>query len=139
MPDIKRKARAVWTGDLRTGKGSIDADSGVLEQVSYSFATRFMNEKGTNPEELIAAAHAACYSMAFANTLAEKGYQPEKIETRSTCIMSKQENGFRITGMQLEVRGKVPGIDEATLKKISKEADEGCPVSNLLRNCPISV
>lgn len=135
MSDIKRKARAVWTGDLRTGKGIIDADSGVLKQVSYSFATRFMNETGTNPEELIAAAHAACYSMAFANTLSNEGYQPNKIETRATCIMSKQENGFRITRMQLEVRGQVPDMDEATFKRIAKKADEECPVSNLLRNC----
>jgi osmotically inducible protein OsmC len=134
MSDIKRGAKAVWTGDLRTGKGLIDADSGVLRQVSYSFATRFMNETGTNPEELIASAHAACYSMAFADTLSGKGYRPEKIETRAICTMSKRGNGFRITRMRLEVRGQVPDMDEATFKEIAEKADEVCPVSNLLRS-----
>jgi osmotically inducible protein OsmC len=134
--DIKRKAKAIWSGDLRSGKGNINTESGVLKQVSYSFATRFINEKekGTNPEELIAAAHAGCYSMAFANTLSGKGYKPEKIETNATCTLSKQEEGFRVTHMRLEVKGTIPDIDEKTLQEIAEEADKGCPVSNLLRN-----
>jgi osmotically inducible protein OsmC len=124
----------VWTGNLRSGKGRIDSESGVLKDERYDFGTRFEDIPGTNPEELIAAGHAACYSMAFAHTLAEKGYQPERIETRATCTVSPQKGGgFRITTMHLQVRGKVPGIDEGTLRQIAHEADQGCPVSNLLR------
>ncbi len=134
MADIKRVARVVWSGDLRTGKGRIDTESGVLEDVGYSFGTRFEDEPGTNPEELIAAAHAACYSMAFANVLAERGYDPEAIETHATCSLSPQEGGgFEITGMRLVVSGEVADIDEETFRRIAHEADEECPVSNLLR------
>ena len=135
MADIRRKAHAVWAGNLREGKGRIDSASGVLDGNPYSFHTRFENEPGTNPEELIAAAHAGCYSMAFSATLAGKGYTPERIETHATCIMTpKQGGGFAITGMHLQVRGKVPGLDNATFVEIAHEADQGCPVSNLLRS-----
>jgi len=134
MADIKRGAKALWNGNLRNGTGKIETASGVLKQERYSFATRFGKEIGTNPEELIAAAHAACYSMAFANTLSNKGYQSEKVETHATCIFSEQKNGFRISGMHLQVEVQIQNIDEETLKKIAEEADAGCPVSNLLRN-----
>jgi osmotically inducible protein OsmC len=134
MTDINRKGSAVWKGDLRKGEGHISSESGVLRDVAYSFATRFENEPGTNPEELIAAAHAACYSMAFAGALAKKGYEPQSIETHATCTVAPKEGGgFRITTMRLKTRGQVPGIDDKTFKKIAREADEGCPVSNLLR------
>lgn len=134
MVDIKRNASAVWRGKLRDGQGRISSASGVLSDATYSFATRFENKRGTNPEELIAAAHAACYSMAFASTLGQKGYNPESIETRATCTLSPKEGGgFEIVAMHLQTRGKVPGLDDATFKKIAHEADEGCPVSNLLR------
>ncbi|MFP3896468.1 MAG: OsmC family protein [Anaerolineales bacterium] len=134
MADIKRVARVKWHGDLRTGKGRIDTESGVLADVAYSFRTRFEDEPGTNPEELIAAAHAACYSMAFANVLAERGYDPKAIETHATCSLSPLEGGgFEITGMRLVISGKVGGIDEETFRRIAYEADEECPVSNLLR------
>jgi osmotically inducible protein OsmC len=133
MADIIRKASAVWTGDLRHGQGRIATDSGVLDGVGYSFATRFENEPGTNPEELIAAAHAACYSMAFANTLKQKGYAPQSIETHASCTLKRlEEGGFKIAKMSLKARGKVPGLDDATFKEIAREADKGCPVSNLL-------
>ncbi len=136
MAEIKRTADAIWWGDLRGGKGEVSSTSGVLKHENYTFATRFEDKPGTNPEELIAAAHAACFSMAFSATLAGKGYQPEQIETRATCIMTPQEGGgFKITKMHLDVNGKVPGMDEATFKKIAEEADKGCPVSNLLRGC----
>ena len=135
MADIRRTAHAVWTGSLIEGKGVIDATSGVLVGTPYSFHTRFENEPGTNPEELIAAAHAGCYSMAFSATLADKGYAPRRIETHATCIMTPQEGGgFAITGMQLKVRGQVPGLDNAAFVEIAHEADKGCPVSNLLRS-----
>ncbi len=134
MADIERTADATWRGDLRGGTGTISSTSGVLHDTGYSFATRFENKPGTNPEELIAAAHAACYSMAFANTLARKGHMPESVHTTATCILSPQPSGgFKITGMRLVTRGRVPGIDDATFKQIAHEADQGCPVSNLLR------
>jgi osmotically inducible protein OsmC len=134
MAQLKRTAEAVWRGELRGGEGRITSESGVLEDVGYSFSTRFENEPGTNPEELIAAAHAGCFSMAFANTLAEKGYQPERIETRATCVLASQKGGgFAITSMLLKVRGRVPEIDQALFEQIAGEADDGCPVSNLLR------
>jgi lipoyl-dependent peroxiredoxin len=134
MAQLKRRAEAVWEGDLRGGEGRISSASGVIEDVGYSFSTRFENEPGTNPEELIAAAHAACYSMAFAGTLAGKGYQPQRIETQATCTLVSQEGGgFKIVGMHLQVRGRVPGIDQELFQQIAEEADDGCPVSNLLR------
>jgi len=135
MADIRRKAKAAWLGSLPRGQGHISTASGILEDERYTFGTRFEDAAGTNPEELIAAAHAACYSMAFAATLSAKGHRPERIETEATCILTPQEGGgWKITGMQLVVRGQVPGIDAATFKKIAKEADNGCPVSNLLRS-----
>lgn len=133
MADIQRSADAVWQGDLRGGKGTISTPSGVLQSDAYSFATRFENAAGTNPEELVAAAHAACFSMAFANTLAQKGYTPERIATHSTLSMERGDSGFSITKMRLEVTGKVPNIDEATFKQIAKQAEKGCPISRLLR------
>lgn len=135
MADIRRSAEAVWNGDLRGGSGRIASNSGVLADTPYSFATRFEQKPGTNPEELIAAAQAACYSMAFAHTLATKGYQPESVETHATCSLSPQaEGGFKITRMRLDVRGQVPGIDEETFRQIAQEAELGCPVANLLRS-----
>ena len=134
MADIKRTAEAVWNGDLRSGSGRMASSSGVLKDTPYSFGTRFEGKPGTNPEELIAAAHAACFSMAFANTLGSKGYQPESIETHAICTLSPQKGGgWRITRMRLETRGQVPGVDEETFRQIAQEAEKGCPVSNALR------
>lgn len=140
MADIERTAEAVWNGDLRSGTGQISSTSGVLKAVPYSFGTRFEQAPGTNPEELIAAAHAACYSMALAATLGRKGYQPEHVETRAICHLTPQQpSGFKITKMRLETRGRVPGIDEATFKQIAEEAEKGCPVSNALRSIDIEL
>jgi osmotically inducible protein OsmC len=134
MADIKRHGHAVWKGGLRGGEGHVSTESGALEDRSYSFSTRFENEPGTNPEELIAGAHAACYSMAFSATLEEKGYSPKQIETHATCVMAPKEGGgFEIVEMHLKVRGQVPGLDNETFAQISHDADKGCPVSNLLR------
>jgi osmotically inducible protein OsmC len=134
MAEFRRTAEAVWKGDLRGGNGRIASESGVLDDVGYSFSTRFENEPGTNPEELIAAAHAGCFSMAFASTLAEKGHRPESIETHATCVLaSRKGGGFAITQMLLKVRGRVPDIDQVLFEQIAEEADGGCPVSNLLR------
>ena len=135
MPVFERKAGVIWNGDLRTGNGKISSESKVLMEVPFNFSTRFENEPGTNPEELIAAAHAACYSMAFSSKLKKKGFEPEQIETSATCTLkSKEGGGFEITKMHLHVRGKVPGIEKKTFSEIAMEADKGCPVSNLLRN-----
>lgn len=134
MADIERSGEAVWRGDLRGGDGVVSTESGVVAEVSYTFKTRFGDTKGTNPEELIAAAHAACYSMAFAHTLGEQGHTPETIATKATCSLVPTDGGFRIARMHLRVRGKVPGIDEASFARIAEEADKGCPVSNLLRH-----
>ncbi len=135
MPEIRRNADATWKGDLKGGAGIINTHSGVLAQTPYSFATRFEDKLGTNPEELIAAAHAACYSMAFAGTLAQKGHTPESVTTKATCSVEPSGGGFKITRMRLKVTGVVPGLDDETFRAIAEEADKGCPVSNLLRSC----
>jgi len=134
VAEIKRTAQAIWNGDSRSGNGRISSGSGVLKDVPYTYATRFGDTPGTNPEELIAAAHAACFSMAFASGLRRGGYQPQRIETHATCTISPQERGgFRITRMHLETHGQVPGIDQAAFLRIGQEARDGCPVSNALR------
>lgn len=130
MSVIERTATGVWKGDLRGGSGSIGSSSGVLSDVPFDFATRFESAKGTNPEELIAAAQASCYSMAFANHLNEQGYRPEAINTRATISL---EDGA-INRMHLVTEGKVPGLEEADFKRLAEEAERKCPVANLLRN-----
>ncbi|HSJ52134.1 MAG TPA: OsmC family protein [Anaerolineae bacterium] len=134
MAEFVRRGEAVWQGDLRGGRGTYSTESGAVTDEPYRFATRFENEPGSNPEELIAAAHAACYSMAFANVLAKKGYDPQRIETEAVCTLTTGEGGSRITAMKLTVRGQVPGMDEATFRQMAHEGDQNCPVSNLLRS-----
>ncbi len=112
----------------------ISTESKVLYEQPYNFATRFENDSGTNPEELIAAAHAACYSMAFASTLKKNGFTPKEIETNAECTIASKDGGFEITNMWLHARAQIPGIDNDTFQKLAREADKGCPVSNLLRN-----
>ena len=134
MAYIERVASAVWNGELRGGNGQISSNSGVLNDTPYSFATRFEQAQGTNPEELIAAAHAACYSMAFAGALGRKGHKPQQIQTRAICSLSPQQpSGFKITKMRLETRGQVEDMDDETFKQIAQEAEQACPVSNALR------
>lgn len=133
MIEIIRKAGAVWIGGLRRGKGTIRTESKVLDAVPYTFATRFEDRPGTNPEELLAAAHAACYAMAFTNTLVRSGYKPLSIDVRAACVLEKQDEGSAITRMKLLARCVVPEIESDTLFEVAKEADQGCPVSNLLR------
>ena len=138
MADIERSAQATWHGDLRGGKGEMSASSGVLKGVAYSFATRFEQAPGTNPEELLAAANAACYSMAFANNLSRQGYTVDYIETRAVCHLTPQQPaGFKITKMDLHTRGKVDGIDEATFNQIARETEKTCPVSQALASIAI--
>lgn len=129
---MKRKASAVWNGELKTGKGSISTESGTLSNAQYSFSTRFESGVGTNPEELIAAAHAGCFSMALSAQLGSAGLKPEKIETSATVIMENMEKGWTVTEILLEVKAKVPGADPAAFNKVANEAKAGCPISRLL-------
>lgn len=135
MTEFNRKAGVLWTGDLKTGKGLISTESQALFELPYSYPARFGNEVRLNPEELIAAAHAACLSMSVASTLKKNGYNPVQTETTATCnFVSKNGGEFEINHMRLHVRCEVPDIDEATFEKLVKVADENCSVSNLLRN-----
>jgi lipoyl-dependent peroxiredoxin len=126
------KAEAVWEGVLRSGKGHFKAGSGAFEG-DYTFATRFEGARGTNPEELIAAAHAACLSMALSAELEKNRTPATRIRTNAACTVEKAGEGFKITRMRLEVRGKVPGIDQAGFAKAAEAAKNGCPVSTALK------
>jgi osmotically inducible protein OsmC len=129
---MKRNASAQWQGDLKGGKGTISTESGVLSQTQYSFGTRFENGKGTNPEELIAAAHAGCFTMALSAQLSNAGFVPEKLETKATVNFEKLEAGWTVTEVHLDVRGKVPKVDAAAWEKATAAAKTGCPISRLL-------
>ena len=135
---MKRTASAVWQGDLKAGKGNISTQSGVLSQTQYSFSTRFENGVGTNPEELIAAAHAACFSMALSAQLGGANLTPDSISTNVTLTLEKLDAGWTITSSHLDVVGKVPGADAATFQKYAEAAEKGCPVSKVL-NAKISM
>jgi osmotically inducible protein OsmC len=125
-------ASAAWEGVLRSGRGHFKAGSGAFEG-DYSFATRFENARGTNPEELIAAAHAACLSMALSGVLEKDGTPATRISTTAACSVEKVGDGFKITRMRLEVRGKVPGVDQAKFAQAAEAAKKGCPVSTALQ------
>ena len=127
-----RKARAVWQGTGKDGTGQISSDSGVLSSTPYSFKTRFENEKGTNPEELIAAAHAGCFTMALAFQLQAAGFTPTELSTEAAVSLEKDGAGFKITKSALTLRAQVPNIDQAKFDELAKAAEEGCPVSKLL-------
>jgi osmotically inducible protein OsmC len=129
---MKRKASAVWKGDLKSGKGTISTDSGVLSNTQYSFSTRFEDGAGTNPEELIAAAHAGCFSMALSAQLGNADIVAESINTAATLTMEKLEAGWTVTGIHLDVTAKIPGADQTAFETAAKNAKEGCPISRLL-------
>jgi len=135
---MKRKSSAIWNGDLKTGKGSITTESSTLSNAQYSFLTRFENGVGTNPEELIAAAHAGCFTMALTAQLGATGVKPEKIETLATVTLDKLDLGWTVTEVFLDVKAKVPGVDPASFEKAAKEAKAGCAISRLL-NTKISM
>ncbi|MDC8450483.1 MAG: OsmC family protein [Nitrospira sp.] len=128
---MKRSGSAIWQGDLKTGKGTVSTESGVLSQTQYSFSTRFENGKGTNPEELVAAAHAGCFSMALSAQLGEAGLTPEKLQTMATVTFDKTEAGWTVTNVHLNVKGKVPNADDAAWNKATQAAKTGCPISRL--------
>lgn len=129
---MKRHAKAEWRGDLKSGKGNISTDSGVLANAQYSFGTRFEEGKGTNPEELIAAAHAGCYSMALSMILGKAGFTATQINTSAAVSLEQVDGGFSITAVHLVVKAVVPGADDADFQKAAADAKTGCPVSKVL-------
>jgi osmotically inducible protein OsmC len=129
---MKRKGSAVWRGGLKDGKGVVSTDSGVLSNTQYSFSTRFEDGKGTNPEELIAAAHAGCFSMALSAQLGNAGITPEQIQTTATVSLDKTDGGFAITAVHLDVFAKIPGADQQAFATAANNPKSGCPVSKVL-------
>ena len=129
---MKRTASAIWQGGLKDGRGSISTQSGVLANTQYSFGTRFESGAGTNPEELIAAAHAGCFSMALSAQLGNAGLTAESIATTATITMEKLDAGWTITASHLDVTAKIPGASAAAFEKAASDAKAGCPVSRLL-------
>ncbi len=130
---MQRKASAHWKGDLKSGSGTMSTASGTLSNSKYSFQTRFEQGQGTNPEELLAAAHAGCFSMALSNQLAQAGLKADSIETDCTITLDKTEGGFGITESHLELRARVPGASREAFDKAVQEAKSGCPVSKLYK------
>jgi len=129
---MKRKASAVWRGGLKDGKGTISTDSGVLKNTQYSFSTRFENGIGTNPEELVAAAHAGCFSMALSAQLETAGLRAEEINTTAAVTLEKVDAGWAVTAVHLDVNARIPGADQAKFDKAANDAKTGCPISRLL-------
>jgi osmotically inducible protein OsmC len=129
---MKRKASAEWQGDLKSGKGLVSTESGVLRSTPYSFTTRFEGEKGTNPEELVAAAHAGCFTMALSGELGKANLKPESLQTTATVTFEKMEAGWTVTGSHLEVSGRVPGATADSFRAAAQAAEKGCPISRLL-------
>lgn len=141
MALAERSAEVTWTGTLTEGNGILSAGSGALNNMPVTWASRTQESGGkTSPEELIASAHAACYAMAFSNTLAQAGKPPEQLHVTAVCSLDRTESGLKITTMALDVRGKVPGITADQFSELANKAEQGCPVSNALRdNVQISV
>ncbi|TFF43147.1 OsmC family protein [Pseudomonas sp. RIT623] len=135
---MKKSASAVWQGGLKDGKGQISTESGALKQAPYGFNTRFEGSPGTNPEELIGAAHAGCFSMALSMMLGEAGFTAERIDTHAEVSLDKQADGFAITAVHLTLKASVPGASEAQFQEIAHKAKAGCPVSKVL-NATISL
>ena len=130
---MKRKASAIWQGGLKEGKGTISTESGVLSKVQYSFSTRFESGIGTNPEELIAAAHAACFSMALSAELGKSGLTPDSIQTTANVTMDRLEAGWTVTQVHLDVTARIPGADQVEFETAANAAKTGCPISRLLK------
>src|SRR5512140_950085 len=129
---MKRNANAMWTGDLKQGQGKFSVGSGAIKDQRFTFRTRFENNPGTNPEELIAAAHAGCFSMALSAQLGEAGLKPERINTTATATLQKLDAGWTVTDVHLEVRANIPGADQQAFEKAANNAKAGCPISRLL-------
>jgi lipoyl-dependent peroxiredoxin len=130
---MQRKATAIWNGGLKDGKGTVSTESGVLKQAQYSFSTRFENGIGTNPEELLAAAHAGCFTMALSAQLGSAGLTAQKLVTTATISLEKLADGFAITKSHLDLIARIPGADQAKFDAAVKAAETGCPVSKLFK------
>lgn len=133
MADIARKASAQWQGDLKSGKGTVSTESGVLKDAQYSFKTRFEQGSGTNPEELLASAHAGCFTMQLSALLANHGHTVESLNTEATCEMVKDGAGFKVSAMRLVVRGKVTGSSQQDFEEHVQQAAEMCPLSKVMK------
>ncbi|MCI0510743.1 osmotically inducible protein OsmC [Chromohalobacter marismortui] len=129
---IEKTGSAHWQGSLKRGKGTVSTQSGALKDNPYGFNTRFEGEPGTNPEELIAASHASCYSMALSMILGEAGHDPDDVRTEATVTLDQDDSGFKITRVHLVTRAKVPGIDQSSFDDAAQKAKEGCPISRVL-------
>ncbi|NNM43252.1 MAG: OsmC family protein [Chlamydiae bacterium] len=130
---MQRKASAIWQGDLLKGKGTISTESGVLKETQYSFSTRFENGVGTNPEELLAAAHAGCFAMALSNELSNAGMVPNRLDATATISLEKVSGGFAITKSHIDLIAEIPGANKAKFEAAVKAAETGCPVSKLFK------
>jgi len=130
---INRSGSAVWTGGLKDGKGAISTQSGALDAYPYGFATRFEGQPGSNPEELIAAAHASCFTMALSLILGEAGLTAEKMETSAVVTLERQDDGFAVTASRLTLKATIPGADDATFQDLAAKAKANCPISKLLK------
>jgi len=129
---MKRSASAVWKGDLKSGRGVFSTESGALKSVPYSFTTRFESEPGSNPEELVGAAHAGCFSMALSGQLDKAGFKAESIATTAAVTLEKTDAGFTVTAVHLDVNAKVPGASDEAFLEAAENAKKGCPISRLL-------
>ncbi|MCQ0093618.1 OsmC family protein [Roseovarius sp. M141] len=129
---MQRKGSAVWKGDLKTGKGHVSTQSGALKDNPYGFNTRFEDTPGTNPEELVGAAHASCYAMAMSLGLGEKDLKADEINATATVTLSKVDDGFAVTKVHLDVTAKIPGINEADFQDVAEATKQNCPISKLL-------
>ena len=136
---MDRSASAVWHGGLKDGKGTISTQSGVLKETQYSFSTRFENGVGTNPEELIAAAHAGCFTMALSGQLSSADFTAEELNTTAVVTMEKTDDGPTVTKIKLTTRAKVPNIEKEKFDELAKKAKEGCPISRLLKAAEITL
>jgi lipoyl-dependent peroxiredoxin len=134
-----RTAKAVWEGTLTEGTGTLSSESGAIREAAYSFPSRFQEGTGTNPEELIAAAHAGCFSMALSHGLAQAGHPPTRIQTEARVHLEKGDEGFSITRIELVTDAEVPGVDEASFQEHAQGAKKGCPVSRALGAVPIEL
>ena len=135
---MKRSANAVWKGSIKEGSGVVSTQSGILDDTQYSFKSRFENGSGTNPEELIGAAHAGCYAMAFSLMLGEAGYEPDNIDAKAEVSLVEADGGFKIDAIALTVNATISGIDNDEFQQLANQAKEGCPVSKVL-NAEISL
>ncbi|MDB5773349.1 MAG: Osmotically inducible protein OsmC [Burkholderia sp.] len=129
---MKRTGSAIWQGDLKSGKGTISTESGVLKETPYSFSTRFENGKGSNPEELIAAAHAGCFTMALSAALGNAGFKPERLATQAAVTLEQVEGNWTISTIDLQLDANVPGIDRNKFEELAADAKKNCPVSRVL-------